>query len=70
LNDWLGAKEAGESEAIANRPKNRSPDARARPANYPLAVNDVTASGESVPAVSRPVFPKPMTATHVMPERA
>jgi hypothetical protein len=70
LNDWLGAKEAGAVEAIANRPKNRSPDARARPANYPPAVTEVTASGANVPAVSRPEFPKPTSATLVTLERA
>jgi hypothetical protein len=70
LNDWLGAKDAGESEAIANRPKNRSLDARARPANYPPAVTEVTASGANVPTVSRRVSPKLMTATHVTLERA
>jgi hypothetical protein len=70
LNDWLGAKEAGAAEAIANRPKNRSLDARARPANYPPAVTEVTASGANVPTVSRLVIPKPTSATHVVLERA
>ena len=70
LNEWLGAKEAGEGEAVTNRPKDRSPNARARLANCPPAATEVTASGANVPAVSRPVFPKPRTATHVTLERA
>jgi hypothetical protein len=70
LNDWLGAKEAGEGEGIASRPKDRSPDARARQVNRPPAVSEATASGANVSAVSRLGFPKPMTAKHVMFERA
>jgi hypothetical protein len=70
LNDWLGAKEASEGKAIANRPKERSPDAEARQTNCPLAVTEATVSGANVPTVSRPLFPKPMTATQVMFERA
>jgi hypothetical protein len=70
LNDWLGAKEAGEGEVIASCPKDRSPDDEARQANYPPAVPEATPSGANVPTVSRPVSPKPRTATHVMLERA
>jgi hypothetical protein len=70
LNELLGAKDAGESEAMTNRPKDRSPDARARQANRQLAVTEATVSGANVPAVSRAVFPKPTSATHVMRERA
>ena len=70
LNDWLGAKEPGACEAIANRPKDRSRDDEARQAKCPLAVAEANESGANVPTVSRPVFPKPRTATHVRLERA
>jgi hypothetical protein len=70
LNDWLGAKDAGESEAMTNRPKTEAPDARARAAKYPPAVTEATVSGAKVTAVSRPVFPKSMAVTQVMLERA
>ena len=70
LNEQLGAKDAGEGEAMTNRPKGRSPDARARPTNCPPAVTEVTAFGVNVPTVSRSVLPKPTSATHVLLERA
>ena len=70
LNDELGAKEAGEGEAIANGTKDRSPDVCARQANSPPAVTEVTATGANAPTASRPALPKPKGATHVMLERA
>ena len=70
LNDWLGAKEAGEDEVMANGTKDRSPDTEARHANCPPAVAEATVSGANVPAVSRLVIPKPRTATRVTLERA
>jgi hypothetical protein len=70
LNDWLGAKEAGEGKAIANRPKDRSPDARARQAYCPPVVAEATASGANMLTVSRAPIPKPRSATQVMLERA
>ena len=70
LNEWLGAKEAGEAEAVTDRPKGRSPDACARPVNYPPADTEVTASGANGPTASRQEVPKPMAAKHVTLERA
>ena len=70
LNDLLGGKEAGEGETLAYLPKGRSPDAWARPKNFPLDLSEVTAAGATTRAESGTVNPKLASATHVLFERA
>ena len=66
LNDLLGGKEAGEGETLAHLPKGRSPDAWARPKNFPLDLSEVTAAGATTRAESGTVNPKLASATHVL----
>ena len=63
LNELLGGggcRYAPSPDALA---ENRSPDARARPANFPPAVTEATASGANKPTASQSPLPKTANAT-------
>ena len=45
LNDLLGGKEAGESEAVANLPKTEARMSERAPENFQPDLSEVTASG-------------------------
>jgi hypothetical protein len=62
-----GTRQERNPSALA---ENRSPAARARPTNDPLAATEASESGATKAPVSRPLPPKPTTATHATCERA
>ena len=70
LNDLLGGKEAGEGETLVHLPKDRSPDAWARPENFQLDLSEVTACGADKPNERKAESPKPINARHADCERA
>jgi hypothetical protein len=69
LNDLLGAKEAGKSEALEDLPKDEAGRPERAPENFQPDVTEVAVSAAGKLPYQSP-FPKPANVTHAMSGRA